>query len=800
MLGFVFLLCLLAISYWPRFTFEASSDTLVVEGDPDLAYYRKIEERFHGEESLFLTYTPKESPLFSAQPLAQIRLIQNQLKALENVASVFSILDVPLLKNNVTSLRESAQGQVTLERPGIDLDLAREELSNSPFYADLLVSRDAMTTALRVNLAFDTPLEDLRKQRDELRLSNRTSGAEYADIEARYAAAKLSYAQQRSTLISRIRAVRDAHTGNAQLFLGGVPMIAADMISFIENDVLVFGVLVALIIILTLYLFFRRARWVLLPLFSSAISIVFLVGWLGFIRQPITVVSSNALSLLAIISLSFSLHLIVCYCELFGRNPAADHVQLVKETMRSKFAPSLYTALTTIVAFASLATSDILPVEDFGWMMCVGILFSFFVTFTFFPALLLIFPKGQARASIEQPLAINQFLGKISSDRAPRILVASALLTLIAVMGLSLLSMDNRFIDYFKADTEIRAGMQYIDEHLGGTVPFDVIVRFEPYEAQLLDEDDDFYVEGEEEEYPEKYWFTPAKVKAIRQFHQYLEELPQTGKVLSLASLEEIGREHNNGKPLDSVQLMLALSALSEDIRKEVIEPYAQPETGEARISVRVKESGPMFSRDQLISEILAYGQSLGFSAQEVHVTGMMVLFNNMLKQLYTSQTSTFVYVLLATFIMFALLLRSFLLAILGLLPNILSAAMVIAFMGYAGIPLDMMTITIAAISIGIGVDDAIHYLYRFSEEYQECGDVREAVRRSHASIGRAMYFTSITVIAGFSILGFSNFVPTIYFGLLTALAMLFAMLANLTILPALLVIQPVFNRNKPVS
>lgn len=796
-LALIALLCLLAASYWPRFTFEASSDTLVVEGDPDLAYYREIESRFGGDETLFLTYTPKEFPLFSAPALDEIRVIRKQLASIKNVESVLSVLDVPLLKNNITSLSELAKGYLTLENPEIDLPLAREELRNSPLYADLLVSRDAKTTALRINLAFDTSLEELRKQRDELRLNNETSGAEYADIESRYAAAKLEYTQQRNTLINSVREVRDVHAGGAQLYLGGVPMIAADMISFIKNDVLVFGVLVTFVIILMLYLFFRQKRWVLLPLLSSAISILFLTGWLGLIRQPITVVSSNALSLLAIISLSFSIHLIVRYCELFASNTAADHAELVKETMRSKFAPCLYTALTTIVAFGSLATSDILPVEDFGWMMCAGIVCSFFVTFSFFPALLLIFPKGRANTSLEKPLAMNEWLSKISRNRAPRIIIASSLLTLIAVIGLYQVSLDNRFIDYFKADTEIRAGMQYIDQHLGGTVPFDVIVQFEPYEAVALDEEDDFFVEAEEEAFPEKYWFTPSKLKVIGQFHQYLDKLPQTGKVLSMASLDKIAREYNDGKPLDSVQLMLALGTLPDDVREEIIKPYAQPGTGEMRLSVRVKESGPMFSRDQLISDISSFGQGLGLSTQEVHVTGMMVLFNNMLKQLYTSQTSTLVYVLLATFVMFSLLLRSFLLALLGLLPNILSAAMVIAFMGYAGIPLDMMTITIAAISIGIGVDDAIHYLHRFSEEHQNCGDAREAVRRSHTSIGRAMYFTSVTVIAGFSILGFSNFVPTIYFGLLTALAMLFAMLANLSILPALLVLSPIFNRNR---
>lgn len=793
-LAFVTLLFLLALSFWPRFTFEASSDTLVVEGDPDLAYYREIEQRFGGEEMLFLTYSPVGQPLFSPEVLAEIAEIQSRMAALENVSSVFSILDAPLLDNNENRKISNNNEFLTLRSEHVDYERAQQELSNSPLYADLLLSRDAQTTALRLGLRFETELDVLREQRKRLQANGNGETAEYNDIEARYAAEKLRYAEQREKVIAEVRAIRDSYDGHAQLYLAGVPMIAADMIAYVKNDVLVFGLLVTLIILVMLYVFFRRPRWVVLPLFSSALSIALLVGWLGLIRQPITVVSSNALALLAIISLSFSIHLIVRYRELLATEKSLSHAQLIVATMRSKFAPCVYTALTTIVAFASLSSSNILPVEDFGWMMCMGITFALFVSFSFFPALLLLLPRGEASSTLGKPLAINRVFSHWARHRAAGILVFSFGLILVIFFGLYQVSLDNRFIDYFKDNTEIRAGMQYFDEHLGGTVPFDVIVKFEPYEAEELDEEDAFFFE-EEEDFPEKYWFTPDKLKLLQQLQQYLESQPQIGKIVSLATLEQVARDHNDGKPLDAVQLAVVLSALPEAIREQLIDPFADPASGEMRLNGRIKESGPFFSREQMVRDIRAFGESIGFADDEIRVTGMMVLFNNMLKQLFDSQTSTLVYVLLATLAMFALLLRSINLAILGVLPNVMSAATVIAFMGYAGIPLDMMTITIAAISIGIGVDDAIHYLHRFREEYAVTGDVFESVKRSHESIGRAMYFTSITIIAGFSALAFSNFVPTIYFGLLTALAMLFAMLANLTILPALLVLNPAYRK-----
>ena len=795
MLAFVLSVCLLAVIFLPRFSFEASSDTLVVEGDPDLAFYREIEQRFGGEETLFLTYAPAETDsLFSSPVLAEISEIQAQIEALDNVSSVFSILDAPLLDNSSgTDLREISQ-LLTLRSNKVNYQLASNELSSSPLYADLLVSRDAKSMALRISLSFKTDLEGLRKQLTQLRYSNTTEPSQLADIEARYQAEKLRYSAQRKQLINSVRAIRDAHNDKAQLYLGGVPMIAEDMISYVINDVVVFSVLVAIIIILMLYLFFRRIRWILLPLFSSALTVVLLMSWLGFIRQPITVVSSNVLTLLAIISLSFSIHLIVRYRELLANQPNLSHKQLVLQTMRSKFAPCFYTALTTMVAFASLSSSDILPVENFGWMMCTGIIFALLIAFTFFPALLLIFPRDENNLSTQNPLALNQFLSHLARNRAPYILSFTLILSAVVCGGLYQLSINNRFIDYFKDDTEIRAGMQYIDEHLGGTVPFEVIVKFSPFETQEVNEEDAFLFE-EEEEFPEKYWFTPSKLLKLRHLHQYIEEMPHTGKIISLATLDQVGRDHNEGNALESMQLAGVLGALPDTLRAQLIDPYANPASGEMRISGRVKESGPLFSREQMVKDIKLFAGSIGFTAEEVRVTGMMVLFNNMLMQLFHSQTSTLAYVLLATLLMFALLVRSVNLALIGLLPNVVAAATVIAFMGYAGIPLDMMTITIAAISIGIGVDDAIHYLHRFRAEFDACGDVREAIKRSHASIGQAMYFTSITIVAGFSVLSFSNFLPTVYFGLLTALAMIFALLANLTILPALLVIHPSYRK-----
>jgi uncharacterized protein len=801
LLAAVLVLLLIAMAFWSRFSFDASADTLVVEGDPELAYYLEISQRFGGDAFLVLTYRPLadggQSPaqrLFSRPVLDEVGRLQAELVAVPGVSSVFSILDAPLLARPNVDLAELANNIVTVADEDTDLELAARELTESPVFADLLVSRDGSTTALRIDIAPDETLDALWIRRNELRARRGDLGAaertELRLVEAAYADQRQQFLADRERLIASVRAIRDQYRDHAELHLGGVPMIAADMIDYVKSDVMVFGGGVGTLIVLMLWLFFRRIRWVMLPLATSAITIALVAGWLGFVEQPVTVISSNFISLLAIITISLTIHLIVRYRELLATAPELPHDELVRATMRSKFAPCLYTALTTMVAFGSLTTSRILPVEHFGWMMALGVLVSFLVTFSFFPSVLLLLGRAAADdAQRDRPLRVTGVLSHAARHHHRAVVGGSAAALAAAIIGMSLLSLDNRFIDYFRDHTEIRQGMLFIDQHLGGTIPFDVIVHFPPHEEEELDPDDDFFFEDETEEFSARYWFTPDKIATVAALQRYIQAQPQVGNVTSLADLEAVARQFNQGRPLDALELAVVLSAVPEQIRDEMIAPFASPGTGEMRINGRMQESGPHIDREAFINGIHRFAEDeLGLGPDELRVTGMVVLFNDTLRHLFASQTSTIGYVVAATLLMFWVLLRSLTLAVLGVAPIVLAAAAVLGIMGYAGIPLDLMTITIAAISIGIGVDNAIHYLHRYLVEYRAGRSAREAVRRAHATIGSAIYFTGLTIMVGFSLLAFSNFTPTIYFGLLIALAMGLAMLANLVLLPSLLV------------
>ena len=783
---------LVAAYYSRQFTFDASEDTLVAEGDPDLEYYREISGKFPSQEFLFLTYTPNAETVFTPKTLAEIEKLQIALKNVSGVRAVSSILDAPLLKNPPVPITEVAKNFKTLRSADVDLSLAAQELVSSPFFRELLISVDGRTTALRVDLEGNPRLDSLQKTRNELRQRDNPSRqelAKLAQVEDEYRGEREQTLNRRDGTLTEIRQIRDNLGSDVTVYLGGVPLIASDMVEYVKGDIFFFGLTVLILTSVMLLVIFRQLRWLLLPVMSNALSILIAIGLLGYLRQPTTVISSNFISLIAIITISLSIHLIVRFRELNAQNPLLSHKDLVVKTMTDKFAPCAYTALTTMVAFASLVTSEIVPVMDFGWIMCAGIMISFLVTYSFFPAALLLFSGGNAAISVFKEPVMSTFFGRLSIRHTALILIVAASSCVWAVIGISRVSLDNRFIDNFRSETEIHKGLNYIDRFLGGTIPLDIILHFPPYTNQASDADSDFFTE-EQDVYPERYWFTPDKFAYLQKLHDYLDQKQEIGKVISILTLKQLGETLTDGKPLGSLQLMGAFGALPTGVRNEIIAPYASPQDGLVRLSARVHETGPAFSHSQLLADIESFTLTeLGLAPDKVRLTGMEVLFNGMLKHLFDSQKSTLIFVIGATFFMFVILLRSVKLAILGLIPNVMSAAVILAFMGFAGIPLDMMTITIAAIIIGIGVDDAIHYLHRFKQEIAVVDDVKTAVRNSHSGIGSALYYTSFTVVIGFSVLSFSNFVPTVYFGILTSLAMIGALLANLLVLPSLLVL-----------
>ena len=812
----VLAICLFFVSHIPNFSLDASSDTLVLESDASLKFYREIKKQYGSDDFLIMTYSPKKD-LFEQATIQQLVGISEQVTALKGVESVISILTVPLINSPKISVELLEQETPTLLSKRTDRILAKQELLTSPLYKNLLISEDSKTTAILIFLDKDETYQHLVNKRAELTLAlTDDSLTRQAQLEIKAAKKQLNkevttYNKgnqlQQADLILGVRNIMAQYQTYGALHLGGVPMITADSIAFIRHDLLNFGVVVLLFIIVTLAIAFSRFTWVALPLFICMLTGAVMVGILGLLSWPVTVVSSNFVSLMLILTLSLTIHLIVRYQEFHWQNPDASQLVLVSSTLEKKFIPCLFTAITTIVAFVSLLASNIRPVIDFGWMMTLGVTVAFVMVFTLFPAILMLLSPGKPVNQQNLTKRFVEFIGRLLLTQKQRVLWAYGLLVLLSILGIASLTVENRFIDYFKENTEIYQGMALIDSKLGGTTPLDVIIDApdmpdlggedndaeemdEEFLAELdLDEDDLFYLETEEEQgVMMGYWFNPRMLAQVAEYHQYLESVPQTGKVLSLASGMALINQIEPATKTDNFILSVLYSKLPESVKSVIISPYISDDGDQLRFSIRVFESDKNLKRAELLDQIKAdLVTKFDLKVEQISFSGMLVLYNNMLQSLFKSQIYTLGTVFFCILLMFILLYRNLLLSIITLVPNLVAATMVLGIMGWLKIPLDIMTITIAAICVGIAVDNSIHYVHRFKVEYAQCQDYQQAMLNSHASIGRAMYYTSITITLGFSILVLSNFIPSIYFGLLTGFSMVVALIANLTLLPLLL-------------
>ena len=805
------LLCIAALGYQARYLeIDASAETLLLEDDKDLAFTRKVNQRYGNQDFLVLTFTPN-ADLLADSTLKTLKQLSAELQALARVETVVSILNVPLLESPPKPVKELLENVPTLESPGINKELAKLEFLNSPIYSDNLVSPDFKTTALLINLHDDPLYRELLQQRNTLRAKEKTgtlSGNEQKDLEE----VLIEFKKHRDKMrivehhnIAQVRAIAEKYRDDAKIFLGGASMVADDLITFIRSDLQVFGSAVLVFLIATLWTIFRQLRWILLPVITCSFSVLTTSGFLGLFGWEVTVISSNFISIQLIITMAITIHLIVRYRELARLNPQIDQRQLILDSTMFMARPCTFAVLTTVVGFASLVLSGILPVMNFGWMMSAGIGVSLFLTFLIFPVLLMQMPKIMPNTSFESRFALTKIFADITERHGRTILIISVVALILSIIGASKLNVENSFIDYFKENTEIYQGMKVIDQQLGGTTPLDLIVQLEKSEDETQQEieqstdeeelDDEEEFDSFEEEFEEtageaQYWFTAEKMEQIEKIHDYLDGLEQTGKVVSLGTMLKVGKTLNSGKPLDNFLLALIYNELPEQFRKIILDPYVSVEHNEARFYVRIRDSEPNLRRNELLQQIdNDLTTKLDIPEDKGRMASLLVLYNNMLQSLFRSQILTLGVVILSFLIMFMFLFRSIIIALIAIFPNVLSIGVVLGFMGWMGIPLDMMTITIAAISVGIAVDNTIHYIHRFRHEFSTDNNYLAAMHRSHESIGYAMYYTSITIIIGFSILVLSKFIPSIYFGLLTGLAMLIALLAALTLLPQLLIV-----------
>ena len=775
------IIAILSFGYYSKdFRLDASSETLLIEGDPDLAYLKEVTERYGSKDFLVLTYTPNEG-MVTDNSINNLLSLKYKIQSLNWVHSVITLLDIPLLNNSDAPLQERLESFKTLKDKEVDRNRGFQEILNSPVFRNFVISENGNTSGIIVNIKENKKLENIEnKSKEEIE--------KYKD----------KIKKQNHENILEIRQVIQSYGDVGKIYLGGIPMIADDMMTFIKSDIVVFGLGVLLFIIATLWFVFRKLIWIIVPISSCLFSVVIMMGLLGILGWKVTVISSNFIALMLILTMAMNIHMSTRFLQIRKDYPNKNNFEIISLTTNKMFWPIIYTVFTTVFAFLSLIFSGIKPIIDFGWMMTFGLITSFISIFTLLPTLLNFTSTKNISLKKEQDSKITAFLGLVSLNNKKTIFGLTGLIIVLSVLGISKLEVENSFINYFNKDTEIYKGMKLIDEELGGTTPLEVILKFpEKEKEEKSSENDEFEDWGDEEdENDEKYWFTKDKIDKIASVHNYLDSLPQIGKVLSFSSIIDVATQLNNNKPLGTLEMGVLYSKIPESIKTEIIDPYLSIKDNEARISLRIIDSQENLRRNDLINKInFDLKNKIGLYESEFKLAGVLILFNNLLQSLFKSQILTLGLVMIGIFSMFIILFRNIKLSLIGVVPNFIAAFFILGIIGLLGIPLDMMTITIAAITIGIAVDNSIHYIYRFKEEFSKIKDYKKTLKVCHSTVGVAILNTSITIVFGFSILVLSKFIPTIYFGIFTGLAMLLAMISVLTLLPSLILVVKPFGK-----
>ena len=798
--------------YSTKVEVDASAETLLLDDDKDLKFFREINKRYNNSNFLIVTFTPHEN-LLSNQSLDTIRTLSKDFLTVKNIEGVDSILTVPLLQSPIRPISDLVAGVDSMETKEFDKELIKNEFLTSPLYKNALVSADFKTTALILNIKNDTKYFELLEKRNSLSAKEKEENItkeEKIELEKTL----IEFKNYRDLIrkndtqnIENIRNIIKNHETNGKIFLGGVNMIASDAISFVKNDLLIYGISLVLIFIFILWYIFRRIRWVIIPLLICFISIISTGGILGLFGWEVTVISSNFIALQLIITMSIIIHLIERYRELNIRYKNASQYKLVINTVLSKLIPCFFAIITTVVGFASLILSNIEPVINLGLMMSIGIIISLILSFIIFPILLLIIGKKDEFEKENTNSSFTEKCSYIVENYGKTIIVVTIISVIFSITGSSRLFVENSFINYFKSSTEIYKGMKVIDENLGGTSPLDIIIKFKDEEkvATLKNENQDKYIDFEnefiEKNDDKQYWFSQDKMDTIMAIHNYLEAIPEIGKVQSLATLLKVGEILNKNERLDGITLALLYNQLPPKYKDFILSPYINIEKNEARITMRLIDSNPDLRRNILLTKINTDLREIIKNKETTYrLSNLMVLYNNMLQSLFNSQISTLGASIVILSIMFFILFRSFKIVFIALVANVTPIFLLFGIMGWLNIPLDIMTITIAAIAIGIAVDDTIHFIHRFEEEFKFDKDYVNAMRRSHRGIGHAMYYTTIIIVIGFSILMLSNLVPTIYFGLLTGIIMINVLAADLLLLPKLLLMLKPYEKLKEIT
>lgn len=760
-----------------KFKIDASADTLLLKDNKLFIETQVMNQRFSPEEFILLAYEPKKHDVFSQQTFDDITSLSTSLESFDRVKTVNHILNVPLLSQASELNANLNPDEFTWQSKQYSPEVMADIFKSHPIFTDLLVNKSQSATAIQIVFEQNPKLLDLENQiiniqktlLDKQELTDEQQ-QQIDQLKQQADPIQAELKKQRQQEIEQIYELTAPYKESAAIYLGGAYVLGQQMIEIVQSDLVVFGSAIGLAIVILLFILFRRIRWVMLPVICCSLSVLLTVGLFGLLDMRATVISSNFIALQLILTLAVVIHLIVEFRQLSAKqqDQGQNHNALLIETFNRKFKPCLYAAITTSVGFASLVFSGIQPVVSFGWMMIVAMFVSILVSLILFPAFLsLVNERKENTSSKVTEFVIGVFKSWVLTF-PKTIVIGSVIITGVAVVGILRLDVENSFLNYFKSSTQVHKELTFIDQQFGGSTPLDVV-----YTIPAAQQDPELEL-------------TAETVQTLQKIQAVLQSYEEMGNSTSIVNFTELAMTINSGKPLTEYELTAIYRLLDDSLKDKLLGAYFIPEQNQLRISSRIKDSTENFDRAEFMRSLKADLEAIGVKQSDYSLTNLFVLYQDILQRLFSSQIVTLGLVFIAlTLVLFAIF-KSIKIALIAVIPNILTTLVILGVMGWFNIALDLMTITIAAIAMGIAVDDTIHFVHRFLEERQQ-NSANEAVSKTFDSVGYALLYTTTIIALGFALLSFSDFVPSILFGLLTALAMLVALITDSTLLPVLL-------------
>ena len=718
-------------SLFTRIRVDNSLENLVDEDNEVVSTFLDEMDRFGGNAMLVAAF---EAPdLLDADVLRMVDDLTERIERIPQIRVVGSITNLQLLTGdeeglNIRPLMEE------IPVPPDRVDQVRRLLATDPTIAGNFVDESLTATAIVAMFKYD-------KRNDlyfgEITARVREMTREYPDVDFRIA---------------------------------GVPVIISEINRHSLGDIYLLTLGAALMMTFALVIVFRNVTGVVLAHFVVAVSAVWTVGVMAFLDVPITMASTMLPALIMIIGVSDVIHLIFHYYEQVEKGRPKR--ETLVNTVREIGLPCLMTSVTTAVGFVSLTISEIIPVRQFGYVAAIGLMMTFLAAFTIVPAVLYYLPTPgreiKTRLDRRTTGRLLNVLGRTNVRFRWVMLAFGVVAVIFSVGGVMRIRVENNNFDFFKEDSALLDAVRFIDRRFAGSNSLDIL---------FIGHGPDALVE-------------PAALQGMADMQDRLMEFPEVRKVVSLSDLvARLNRAMHEDDPAferipESRQLIaqyLLLFSISggEDLSSLVSLDYST-----ARTSARVVESGS-FRQQEIIEEVHAYVRDHPNPHYDVVVTGGVALNASLVGHLIESQIKSFGVALGVIFLMFVLLFRSVRIAAVTLIPNVIPIGIALGLMGWLDIPLNIVTVMIASVAIGIAVDDTIHYTARCITEFRRCGDYDEAMFRVLHSVGRAIVFTSVVVTLGFAATLLSSFKPPIQFGVLAGTTMIAALFGDLVILPA---------------